>query len=924
MFGLSMKFLFALCVLCGAFSQADEVTGVVEAALARGDYKRAAECLEHAEKESHLPVRVALADATGQYKEALAMAQQWHASATSVNSLLALSRAYARLGQYQQADGLLRTAVEAPGVSIEVRAEYVRLARILGHSEVEKQQERYGFAQFRRTARDDAVGTTACAVIVLHADPSGAWSALQEAQRADPAYLPAWLSGGAACAEYFSWQFATNCFEQALKLNPHHADAQAGLAAVMMQQNNYAAVEWAVSTALETNPRHVEALVLRAQLEWLGEEYERSLASLEDALQTNPHHPQALNAVAAWYDGRRQYEKRDAAIERALQVNATRPSVYAHLAHAAERRYQFREMEAWGRKALSVTPHDWAANYYTAIGLLRQGEEDEGRELLEASFKQNSFNLWAFNMLNILDKEYDPKQFLLLESEHFAVKMDRKEARILWPYFKQEIEEIWTQYTEKYGLEPTGPKQYNGKILVLIHPTHQFFSARTTGLPGLGALGVCFGQVILMPSPRASNFGTSSFNWREVFLHEFLHVLTLQATEYLVPRWFTEGLSQFEELNAGTANDQLLARGLSTGELLPVEVLNRGLTRAQSGEQFMLSYAYSREICRYLEQEHGFDALLAMLEGYKQRKLTSDMLPHLTGRSLTDLNQGMQGFLRSQIDFEEPEDDSGAFDAAMAKPEEELTAQECAVLAKGFLVSDPAEAKRTVEKGLDLDGDNRELLQLMGILLAEEEPERALALLKRGLDDAPVDYAVDMVAADLAHSAEEPETMIHHLNRAMRARPRCVGRCGGAYIPLATVLQEQEQSHEALDVLERLTHLHTEDARPFMMMGAIYLDQERYQQAAEAFGRAIEVSPYDFEPHKLRLEAATALDDTELIKREATVCLAIQPREPDILAQLAALHLTEGDLREASKMIGRLRRVDPGHAELPVLEARLK
>ena len=69
-------------------------------------------------------------------------------------------------------------------------------------------------------------------------------------------------------------------------------------------------------------------------------------------------------------------------------------------------------------------------------------------------------------------------------------------------------------------------------------PDHEDFAVRTMGMPGLGALGVTFGQVVAMDSPSARKPG--DFNWGSTLWHEMSHVYILSATNGRVPRWFTE------------------------------------------------------------------------------------------------------------------------------------------------------------------------------------------------------------------------------------------------------------------------------------------------------------------------------------------------------------------------------------------------
>ena len=51
------------------------------------------------------------------------------------------------------------------------------------------------------------------------------------------------------------------------------------------------------------------------------------------------------------------------------------------------------------------------------------------------------------------------------------------------------------------------------------------YSVRTVGLPNLGALGVCFGQVITALSPSNGNL-----NWGMILWHEMGHVFAIQLS----------------------------------------------------------------------------------------------------------------------------------------------------------------------------------------------------------------------------------------------------------------------------------------------------------------------------------------------------------------------------------------------------------
>ncbi len=100
-------------------------------------------------------------------------------------------------------------------------------------------------------------------------------------------------------------------------------------------------------------------------------------------------------------------------------------------------------------------------------------------------------------------------------------------------------------------------------------------------------------------------------------------MVTLQATDHRVPRWFTEGISVMEEHHAkpGWGDDLNLeiVRAIKDKKLLPIAELNRGFLRPQSPGQLQLSYFQAGQACDFIEKEFGFKAILKMLELFKAR-----------------------------------------------------------------------------------------------------------------------------------------------------------------------------------------------------------------------------------------------------------------------------------------------------------------
>ena len=157
------------------------------------------------------------------------------------------------------------------------------------------------------------------------------------------------------------------------------------------------------------------------------------------------------------------------------------------------------------------------------------------------------------------------------------LKLHKKEAELLHPYFEAELQRAMATYEKKYKMKLPGPVQ------VEVYPDHEDFAVRTMGMPGLGALGVTFGEVVAMDSPSARKPG--DFHWGSTLWHEMSHVYILTATHHRVPRWFTEGLAVHEETDVspewgGRVTPDILV-ALRDKKLLPVAQLDRGFVRPE-------------------------------------------------------------------------------------------------------------------------------------------------------------------------------------------------------------------------------------------------------------------------------------------------------------------------------------------------------
>src|SRR6185503_13580176 len=174
-------------------------------------------------------------------------------------------------------------------------------------------------------------------------------------------------------------------------------------------------------------------------------------------------------------------------------------------------------------------------------------------------------------------------------------------------------------------------------ILVEMFPKHDDFAVRTMGLPGMiGALGVCFGQVVAFDSPKARPPG--EFSWQATLWHEMAHVITLQMSNNRIPRWLTEGISVFEEQRArpewGREMELRFADALERGEIIPLADLNRGF---MSGETIALAYYEAALLVDHLVMTRGEPALQALVRAFADGVSVDDAMRRAVGPTLAEM-----------------------------------------------------------------------------------------------------------------------------------------------------------------------------------------------------------------------------------------------------------------------------------------------
>ena len=439
--------------------------------------------------------------------------------------------------------------------------------------------------------------------------------------------------------ERFNNKDAADLFNEAIQRDPKNAQAYLGLALVSADGFDNKAVEEA-KKALELDPKLVEAHELMAKLAL--EDYNPKAAAEEadDALKISP---EALDAMATHAAIEVLADRSpDAWFAKIRQVNPTYGEAYAIVGHHLTLNMRFQDSIAYYRKAIEADPRLWSARSELGIQLMRFGETEEPLQQLTMSYDNGYRDAATVNSLRLLDSF---KNFVTFKDDTTIIKLHKKEADLLLPYVRAELKRIIATYEKKYKMKLPGPVQ------VELYPDHEDFAVRTLGMPGLGALGVTFGEVVALDSPSGRPPGT--YHWGETLWHEMSHVFILTATNSRVPRWFTEGLAVHEESQVaegwGDRVSPEILVAIRDKKLLPVADLDRGFIRPEYPTQVVVSYYQGGKTLDYIKERWGDDKILDMVHSYAQLKTTPEVIQQDLGMSPEEFDKAFMEWLYKDV-----------------------------------------------------------------------------------------------------------------------------------------------------------------------------------------------------------------------------------------------------------------------------------
>ncbi|MDB4877613.1 MAG: hypothetical protein JWM41_4059 [Gemmatimonadetes bacterium] len=810
---------------------------------------------------------------TGKYQAAIAILSKVPASDSEwFGAQLDLVHAYATIGKYDDAENTARRATAAKGGS--------ELWNTLGEVLLLRGKRAPAESAFVRAGIAHASDslTAALNLAVLHFDRGERDRAMKEFDRFIDVYnasLGASLTSGELAAvgtavEYLGandpqlFKDALKAYDRALAADPLNADARVRLGELFLRKYNFAEAQTTFDEVLQVNPLNPRALLgaarrleldgqsgadslLRAALnvnpDYVGARamHAQVLMSLEDyagaqkdvdrALAVNPASQEALAVAAAIKYLTHDQAGFDALRQRALAINPSDADFYSTLAELSAQVRLYRQAEEFAKQAVALAPKDWHAWSVLGMNELRLGQIAEGKKSLEASFTGDPYNVWVKNTLDLLDtyKNYD-----LITSDHFQFMIEKDESPILAIYLKDLAENAYATFQKHYAYTPPPP------VRVEVYRSHADFSVRTVGLAGLGALGVSFGTTLAFDSPAAKDAGP--FNWGSTVWHELAHTFTLGMTDNRIPRWFSEGLSVYEEHHAkpgwgfGVTPDFLAA--FKSGKLVPVSRMNDGFMHPAYPSQVQFSYYQASLVFELIVRDWGESALQKMLQAYKEGATTDQVFQRVLNTDLKTFDAKFDDYLKARF--------AGVLPSLTAEP--------------------PA------------------ITRAMSV----EDLQQAAA-------NAPNDFGVQLLAGAGLLAHDQVDKAIPLLEKARGMFPE-YGGDDSPYALLSAAYEKKGDKRKQADVLLKWTSLTETNVKALIKLADLQEALGDASGAADALDRAMFVNPFDMPMHQRLAALAQKTGDKARVVRERSAVVALGPVDKaDALYQLAQAQHEAGD-----------------------------
>ncbi len=742
-------------------------------------------------------------------------------------------------------------------------------------------------------------------------------SRLQHVLDVDETYWPAELELAKLLLEAHNDKDGGAQIQATLELNPNCCEAK--LILVKWATENYD-FEQATAGLQELREHSDSAEIPEAEGRLLLKQRlpEQAIGPLNEAVRLDPNLPEARGLLAGAYYLRSDSLRADEQLGAiAAPQGGPHPEALFEAAEILRDARQFTRAEKLYLQAGKSA--SWWGEPFAALAqlYLETGQETKAKAAYDESFKIDPYNMRASNQLRLLDYL---KQFASVETPHFiiryAAKADLADPNSTAKTQDRILAELAGEWMEKVYPEVCGYFQAypEVKTQVELFPSHEEFGVRTTGLPWIGTVGACTGNVIAMDVPRGGAKNTmGAFDWARVMRHEFTHTVTLYMTDNRIPHWLTEAAACVQEQAPRDWEDcQLLAMNYRSGKLFKYQDLNWGFIRPKRSIDRMLAYRQSEWIYQYIVEVYGQPTMLKFLHCFKDGLTESQALQATFGRTPDTFNQDFLEWAGKQIAGwgipTDPLPSAGDAKTALdAHPDDpKLMFQLASAEIGAGKVADDTVA--LLRHALEKDPKYSAARELLGFVLHHQKKDaEARQMFEQVVQEDPHRPVTLRTLGQMAMETENFDEAEKWFLQLQQVRPLE----STSYENLAGIYLIQHKYGPAIAQLTELQRHEQKDERIPRKLAELYRQNQQLDDAAQMAYKSIRINPYNPINHNLMGQILLQQNQPGKAIEYFKYATDLADGVPQFWAGLADAQGQSGDTKDAEESAKKAVELDP-------------
>ena len=847
-----------------------------------------------------------------------------------------LARQYFERGRWKEAEAEVDTAIKLDSDQLLARLVQADLWAERGELKLADDGYRWFVRYYNRRQPHDA---TALLYVCRGAAQYARWHSVSQifdfcvntlcpdAFKADKQCWQARQLAGQLLLEKYNKAQGQPELKAALAINPRATAVLVALAQAAVKDYDWDEVEARAQQGLDVSPKLPAALRALAEAKLYFREFDAAEKLLTDALSVNSVDQETLALMATlrlmqdgWPDLDRlkrlvshldhiadlKLESPTRFEQIVLDVAARNPKPGYFLTTLGEQVDRFRQhaiAEPLFKQAILLMPQ--LSESKTALGQLymQTGRMDDAKKLLDEAFKADPYHVRVSNMRKVLKVLDD---YETITTEHFVIRADGKLDKLLARYMAEYLEEVYPELTTLFGFEPEQRTQIELYNTAKGLSAHQWFSARMVGLPWVQTIGASTGVIIALTSPSSLE---EPLNWARVMKHEFVHILTLQQTNFNIPHWYTEALAvRSEGYPRPVAWNKLLLERVPKGEIKNLDNLSMGFIRAGNQANWNFAYCQSVLYAEYMVQRFGEPSLAKLLDAYRRNRTTDQAIPEVFGVDKEDFEKGYRDYLNKVVaDIRKSDDDEPELrpnqiekNYEKNKKDPQAAAQYAQLL---LFIKKRDEARKIADEALNTEPKNPVAAFVVGaLLLRDDKPRDAIRVLEPALDSEHPNRRVLELLLRTRLKLRESKEAFELCELGKKHFPYNSDWWKGT----AAAAKLSGDTEKRRDALKTLTHIESDDPAPRKALAEMALADHNFEDALKYARMTLHIDVLDADVHRLLGTALAGLKQYPRAILEYETALDLKPADTDLQLGLAETLLAAGRKPDARKLIDKV------------------